>query len=181
MTRKQAIEQAVSVLAEIGNHEETIQILHSISQDLPLHHWSDAAIHDAVEQFILDHGRVPTVTDFKKRGMPPHTVIKQKYGITLQAWLENNYPVSRPSVEETRLKTTGAFVTEYLRLRPRSAETYDRERREGLPCWYTVAVHNGVCRWRALLEKLDLPAYGDLPSQRGRPSFRVDVSIGEGF
>ena len=86
MTRKQALELAVQALAE---NEEAVQVLHTMIDELPLNRWTEDSIFDAVEQFILDHGRVPTTTDFKKRGLPPHTVIKRRFGMTLQGWLLN--------------------------------------------------------------------------------------------
>ena len=87
MTRKQALELAAKALAA---NEEAIQVLHTMIDELPLNRWTEAAIRDSVEQFILDHGRVPTATDFKKRGLPPHTVIKKRFGITLQEWLNRD-------------------------------------------------------------------------------------------
>ena len=69
MTRKQALEAAIRLLAETGQTEETA-VLHTIMEELPLNRWTDEAILDSVEQLILDHGRVPTVSDFKKRCIP---------------------------------------------------------------------------------------------------------------
>ena len=103
MTRKQALALAEQVLSERGQ-DEAAAILHKLSGELPFYSWSEDAIRDAVEQFILDHGRVPTATDFKKRGLPPHTVIKKRFGITLQEWLNKCYPVVKPSEEEKRTR-----------------------------------------------------------------------------
>ena len=92
MTRKQAIIQAVQALSAQGGNEEAIALLQDIYDEMPLIHWSDKSIKDVVEQFIVDNGRVPTVSDFRKKGMPPHTVFKFRYGITLSEWLSTNYP-----------------------------------------------------------------------------------------
>ena len=108
MTRKQALSAAIEALNATGQ-TEAAEILHKLSEELPFFSWSEDAIYDAVEQFILDHGRVPTTTDFKKRGLPPHTVIKRRFGITLQEWLNKNYPALKPSEEEIRVKATDAF------------------------------------------------------------------------
>ena len=83
MTRKQALSTAIEALNAAGQ-TQAAGILHTLSGELPFFSWSEEAIYDAVEQFILDHGRVPTTTDFKKRGLPPHTVIKRRFGVTLQ-------------------------------------------------------------------------------------------------
>ena len=176
MTRKQALESAVRLLAETGRNEEAA-VLHTIMEELPLNRWTDEAIRDSVEQFILDCGRVPTVSDFKKRGLPPHTVIRQKYGITLRAWLDRNYPDRLNAKEESRTEATKAFVLDYLCLMPKSAEEYNRKRMQGSPCWYTVAVHNGVHCWRSLLEKLGLPVFSGVDIPRDREAFHVRVCL----
>ena len=94
MTRKQALSAAIETLNAAGQ-TEAAEILHKLSGELPFFSWSEDAIFDAVEQFILDHGRVPTTTDFKKRGLPPHTVIKRRFGVTLQEWLDQNYLIEK--------------------------------------------------------------------------------------
>ena len=175
MTRKQAITLAIQVLTEAGQNEEAISVLRTLSDELPLVHWSDAAIRDAVDQFILDHARVPTASDFKKRGLPPHTVIKNRYGAALRDWLRENYPVTKPSREAQRKRLTKEFKKEYLRIRPESAEAYNAGRTPGLPCWYTVAVHNRTKRWRGLLEKLKLPVYGNVDLPREAPPLQVNI------
>lgn len=175
MTRKQAIFLAIQALSETGQNEEAIKVLHTISDELPLIHWSDAAIHDAVEQFIIDNGRTPTVSDFRQKGMPPHPVFKQKYGITLSEWLAMHYPVVKPSPEEQRERLTRAFKEEYLRIRPVSAEEYNAKRTAGSPCWFTVAIHNHTKRWRGLLETLELPIYNNINVPRETASLKVNI------
>ena len=83
MTRKQALKQAIRLLSRNPENAEVIEKLQDIHDELPLIHWTDKSIRDSVEQFIADNHRVPTATDFKKAGMPPHPVIKQKYKVTL--------------------------------------------------------------------------------------------------
>lgn len=162
MTRKQALARAMEALADDG---EAVQVLHTMLRELPLNRWTEAAIRDTVEQFILDHGRPPTRSDFKKGCLPPHSVIKLRFGLTLQAWLDQNYPTVKPSPEALHAQATEDFIREYLRLRPVSAEDYNARRARPSRSWYTVAVYNHTRRWRALLEKLELPVY----SRRGEP------------
>ncbi len=175
MTRKQALSLAIQALSESEQNGEAIEVLHTLSEELPLNHWSEAAIRDAVEQFILDNGRVPTATDFKKRGLPPHPVIRRRFGLPLREWLQENYPVHKPPEEERRAEATEAFKAEYLRIRPRSAEEFDAERSPGVRCWYTVAVYNHTSRWRSLLEKLALPVYSRRDPPREPTAFTVSI------
>ena len=174
MTRKQALSLAVQALAEAGRNSEAVDILRVLSDELPLTRWSDAAIRDAVEQFILDHGRVPTATDFKRRGLPPHTVVERRYGVPLRRWLDENYPRPRPDGPSCSAAVNRAFAEDYLRLRPRSAAAFNAGRTPGTPCWQTVAKHNRIRRWRGLLEALSLPVF-PAAERDGPADFRVHI------
>ena len=162
MTRKQALQRAITELAKSPEYAEDIRILQEISDELPLIHWSDSSIRDTVEQFILDNGRVPTASDFKKKGMPPHPVIKQKYKITLGEWLEKHYPVRKPTYEELKEKYTQMFIEDYYRIKPKSQEEFNRGKRPETRGWQTVANYHHTKSWRNLLKKLDLPLYFDM-------------------
>ena len=174
MTRKQALALAIQTLNEAGQ-TEAAEILHTLSGELPLFSWSEAAIYDAVKQFILDHGRVPTTTDFKKRGLPPHTVIKRRFGMTLQEWLEQNYPIVKPSLNEAQAKATEDFIKEYLRIQPTSAEDYNARRAHPSRGWFSIAKYNHTRRWRILLEKLNLPVYNNRGAPNSTPQLKVRV------
>ena len=136
MTRKQALELAVQALA--GN-EEAVQVLHTMIDELPLNRWTEAAIRDSVEQFILDNGRPPLRTDFKKKCLPPHSVIKRRFGVTLQEWLDQNYPTEKTPLDELHAQATQAFIREYLRIQPVSAEDYNARRTHPSRGWYAIA------------------------------------------
>ena len=174
MTRKQALAMAEQVLSERGQ-DEAAAILHKLSGELPFYSWSEDAIYDSVEQFILDHGRIPTATDFKRRGLPPHTVIKKRFGITLQEWLNRDYPVTKPSEEEKRTKATAVFVRDYFHIQPKSADEFNARRTPRTHCWYTVAVYNHTRSWRKLLSKLELPIYNNIDVPRVKPDLKVSV------
>ena len=87
MTRKQALELAAKALAD---NEEAVQVLHTMIAELPLNRWTEDAIRDSVEQFILDNGRPPMRTNFKKKCLPPHSVVKRRFGVTLQECQDHN-------------------------------------------------------------------------------------------
>ena len=158
MTRKQALELAILALAD---NKEAVQILHTIIDEYPLNSWSEAAIRDSVEQFILDYGRVPNTRDFKRRGLPPHTVIKHRFGVNLKEWLEQNYPTAYPPLDELQANATEDFIKEYLRIQPTSAEDYNARRAHPSRGWFAIAKYNHTRRWRILLEKLNLSVYNN--------------------
>ncbi len=162
MTRKQALHKAIEVLSHSDEYVEEIQILTEISAELPLMHWSDSSIRDTIEQFILDNGRVPTTTDFNKKGMPSHPVIKQKYKITLSEWLDKNYPTMKLNREELKVKYTEIFISDYMKIKPKSQEQFNKNRSPDTRGWQTVAQYYGVKSWRNLLKTLNLPLYFDM-------------------
>ena len=174
MTRKQALSAAIEALNAAGQ-TEAAGILHTLSGELPFFSWSKAAIFDAVDQFILDHGRVPTTTDFKKRGLSPHTVIKRRFGVTLQEWLDQNYPTEKTPLDELHAQATQEFIREYLRIQPVSAEYYNARRTHPSRGWYAIAKYNHTRRWRILLEKLGLPIYNNRGTPPSVPQLKVRV------
>ena len=175
MTRKQAIIQAIQALSKIEGHEEAIALLQDIHDEMPLIHWSDKSIRDTVEQFIVDNGRMPTVSDFRKKGMPPHPVIKNKYGITLAEWLKINYPQPEKNTEEEMTDITNDFIYTYNTILPTSSKDFDVRRPNGVKCWATVAQHNGCTNWTSLLKKLSLPSYSRCGHSRDRVAISVSV------
>jgi len=176
MTRKQALNQAIKALSKRKGYEEVIQLLQDIHDELPLIHWSNKSIRDTVEQFILDNnGKIPTASDFKRKGMPPHPVIKQKYKITLGEWLEQNYPTYKPSYEELKEKYTNEFLKDYDRIKPKSQEEFNQNRTKGTRGWQTVAVYYDVKSWRNLVKALGLPLYFPMYRDRVKPQFKVAI------
>ncbi len=175
MTRKQALALAIRLIREDGAQPEAAEILHTLSEELSLTRWTDKAIQDAVEQFILDHGRTPTVTDFKKRRFPPHTVIQNKYRVILRTWLTRNCPSSPSSQDEANAEVTEHFIRDYQRVQPASGEEYNRKRSPGTPCWYTIARYNHVHCWRELLSKQGLPVYSKRPAPEVKPKLTANI------
>ena len=180
MTRKQALEQAIRILTEQGM-EEAAAVLQKLLQELPFRRWTDEAVRDSVEQFILDHGRVPTGGDFKRGGLPPHPVITRLYGMTLRQWLDQNYPISKPTKQQIRKRAANQFREDYLRIRPESAEEFNAKRTQRTYGWYTVARLHQTTRWSELLKKLDLPVYSSRGGPDSPPQLRVKVISDYGF
>lgn len=176
MTRKTALNKAIYILSQIEGNEAIIEKLQDILEEIPLIHWSDKSIHDRVQQFIEEEGRNPTASDFRKKGMPPHPVFKQKYGINLSEWLEKFYPTYRPSNEELEKIYTEEFIKEYERIKPRSADDYEAKRSRNVKCWQTVRARCGLTSWRSLLSYLGLPSYSNVPREYKPMEFDVTVT-----
>ena len=175
MTRKQALHRAIESLSQFPEYTEEVRLLEEISRELPLIHWSDRSIRDTVEQFILDNGRPPTASDFKKAGMPPHTVVQNKYKMPLSQWLNENYPTPKPSAEELKVEYTQAFLEDYHRIKPRSQYEFNQHKRPETRGWQTVAAYHNTRSWRNLLKKLDLPLYFDMKRDHVPANLKVIV------
>ncbi len=175
MTRKQAINQAIQALSKDKKYSETVKLLQDIYDELPLIHWSDKSIRDTVDQFVIDNGRNPTATDFKRKGMPPHPVIKQKYKITLGEWLEQNYPVHKPTYDELKEKYTNEFLLDYDRIKPKSQEEFNDNRTKGTRGWQTLAFYYNVKSWRNLIKTMGLPLYYEMKRDRIPPRIKVNI------
>ncbi len=181
MTRKQALQRAITLLSENPEYAEEVRILQEIGNELPMIHWSDSSIRDTVDQFIIDNGRVPTASDFRKSGMPPHPVIKQKYKITLGEWLEQNYPVRKPTYEDLKEKYTKDFLEDYYRIKPKSQEEFNKKKRPETRGWQTLATYHNTKSWRNLLKALNLPLYFDMRRDHVPAKITVNFHIDYDF
>ena len=176
MTRKNALNKAIQVLSLSEGNEEIIEKLQDLLEEIPLIHWSDKSIHDRVQQFAEEEGRNPTASDFRKKGMPPHPVFKQKYGINLSKWLERYYPTHRPTPEELEKEYSEEFIKEYSRIKPRSADEYEVKRSRGTKSWQTVRSHCNQTSWRGLIRYLGLPFYFNMAKDHVPMEFDYSIS-----
>lgn len=175
MTAKTALQKAISQLSGNKENTEICEKLSDILEDMPLTGWTDRKIRDRIEQFYEDEGRYPTTTDFKKKGMPPHTVFKHRYKMTLSQWLRENYPTPGITYEERKEKHTKAFKEEYLKLAPESSDDFDRRREKGVISWRGLAPYYNVTSWHNLLHALELPVPKPKHTERVKPNFNVTV------
>ena len=175
MTRKEALSKAIKALSEDEGYDEVTTILEDIYEELPLIHWTDKSIRDTVEQFIVDNGRNPSTTDFRKKSMPPHPVIKQKYNVTLSEWLEKNYPNYIPTFEELKRNYTSDFIKEYMQIKPTSGDDFNKRRSKHTKSWQTVAKYHNTSSWIELLDKLSLEKYSRVAKFKHKQSFDVTI------
>ena len=165
MTRKQAVCKALELLCAMEPSEETAEVmtkLEEILHEMPFTRWSEETIHDTLRQFATDHGRNPTSTDLKRKCMPPHPVIKLRFGMAAREFLHKFYPTSPRGYEpppyggKSKEDWTADFIAQFGAIKPTSAEQYDKQRRKNTPSWQTIARYNGEKRWAELLASLGL-------------------------
>jgi len=153
MTRKQALYKVLDAVDDKAIRAKIIEIL----DDMPLTNWSEQSIFDTIDQFAIDNNRLPHVSDFKKKGLPPHTVIKLRFGMNLKEFLEKYYTSkklcsSRLYHQKTKDEWKDIFIRDYIKNKPRSAEGHNKARTKGTPSWQTISVMFGITSgWIGLL------------------------------
>jgi hypothetical protein len=183
MTRKQALHKALEALETLSaptpataapdpatanpdpiDTQAAAEILRGMIADLPLTGWTEKTIFDTIDQFIIDHGRIPTVTDFKKKGLPPHPVIKLRFNMTLREFLDKHYPdqklcSSKIYFPETKEHWRDLFLTDYYANKPCSAEEHNANRTSGTPSWQTIAKMFEIIKWLDWLSFCEITPY----------------------
>ena len=106
ITRKATIYKAISLLEKQGNRQEEIAILQDLATGVPILLWSEKIAKDCIDNFYLDNGRLPTVTDLQKKNaeLPSHPNFKYLFGITASQWLAK-YSDCYVAPKTTRKKT----------------------------------------------------------------------------
>ena len=97
MTRKTALKEAINIVksSEVDTKmkENVIEKLELCISELPFAQWSEAAIFDACDQFIEDHGRPLILNDFQSKELPSHPTVKNRFKMTLKEFRDTYYPL----------------------------------------------------------------------------------------
>jgi len=126
--------------------------------------WSKTAVFTAVNQFILDEGRVPITSDFRRRGMPYPPIIKLHFGLTVGEFLAQHYPGSKLCnshfyYHKTREQWRDDFIEQYHANKPTTAAMYNQMRRSRTPAWVSVAGLFEITKWYDWLNFCDIEPY----------------------
>ena len=150
--------------------EETEAIrskLHEVLEELPLTRWSERTIFDTLTQWAEDHGRNPTVSSLKQKGMPPHPVIKLRFGVNAKEFLDEHFPQEEKAPEYWK----ALFISEYKRMGKPIAEEYNKGRKEGTLSWATVAKLYEIDRWSRWLAFCKLEPKHAPPPKKSKKKF----------
>ena len=139
MTRKQALLKTIKILDTYKNDKEIIivqQKLNEILLDLPLANWSKPAIFDAIDQWIYENKKIPTVRDMAYKGLPSESVIRRRFGLTCKEFLDFYYPIKKLKCQsnkyyfKTKEEWKLIFKEEYEKIKPYTAKEFDKKRKE---------------------------------------------------
>lgn len=182
MTRKQAIIRTIEILNSTPileeEQEELINKLMSCLDELPFTKWTEAAIFDSCDQFILENRRNIRITDFTRAELPNHTVIKNRFKITAKEFRDKYYPL--PLNGAGRYLASGEaqqwkelFIADFHRVKPTEQSAYNLNRARGLPTWATLGKMYGLHCWSALLAHCGLEPYKRAIKQRSSTEYSV--------
>ena len=180
MTRKDALREAIHIVsnARIGKQRKAdiIAGLELCQQELPFSHWSEAAIFDACDTWVQEHGELH-MRAFVSPQMPSHPTIKNRFGMTAREFRDKYYPMKDVSTRSLYYKHSvhewnGLFVKEFNRIRCTGQDDYNCRRDHDLPTWNTMAAMNKCKTWNQLLSKLSLATY-----QKSRPEVKVRITF----
>lgn len=158
MTRKQAILQAISLLQTNSNNKELCVKLQEIYDDMPLTHWSEKAIFDAFDQYILDYGHLPSKAELSNnKNIPTHSTVKNRFNMTLEKFFEKYYG---NYIKKCNSRVYGRFdkdywinnfKEQYVKQDCPSMSEYDKNRNKGTPMSRHLIKICGFKNWNELL------------------------------
>ncbi len=157
-TRKTALLDAIEIVKIAGLPEEQknnlVKMLTLCVTELPFTKWSENAIYDACDQFLLDHGRVPSISEFDRSGLPSHPVVQRRLGISVREFRERYFrdELEKQKAAPDREVILRNFTDEYKRIGFTTQKGYDQHRSAGQPSAQTILKYIGVTSWRDLLK-----------------------------
>ena len=177
MTRREALEEAAEIVAKarIGKRrkEEILAGLALCREELPFAHWSEAAVFDACDTWVREHGSLP-LRAFSSPQMPSCSTVKNRFGMTAREFRDRYYPLEGRAGSRYGQRGAGEwnrlFQEDFRRIRCTGQADYNRRRDRALPTWNTLAGMNGLRTWGALLERMGLVPY---PKERTLGEVRV--------
>lgn len=156
MTRKQALELALNLIEEVNIEEkaEIIKILQNIKDEMPVYKWTKASSIDAVCQWTLENGAAPSISNFREKSLPSHTVLKNLFNMTAKEFLNTYFNEDKLLKLNIKNNKTDIdfFKSEFLKIKPSSAKMYNANRGKNTPTWQFFAKKTKTHKWNDLLK-----------------------------
>lgn len=161
MTRKQALQQAIEIVNESTVDEETrksiVEKLELCISELPFAKWSEEAVFDACDQYILEHKRPLTLKDFASKELPSHPTVRNRFGISLREFRDTYYPLppvpdrTADRIQKDIQEVIREFAEEFKRIEAKTREDYDRRRDRRHPCSASLIRVSKASSWAELM------------------------------
>lgn len=158
MTRKQALSGAIQMLSSDEKNRDICRALEEMRQELPMAHWTQASILDAVQDYIREHGCLPKPGEMNNSmGMPSHMTIRKLFHMTILEFETAYFPEylhrceSRVYHRRDRQYWLEDFKRQYEKLGYPAAKTYQRKRDKGTPGVTHIKKLAGAGSWDELI------------------------------
>lgn len=182
MTRREALRNAIMMLESNRADKEVISKLTEMLDEYPSPHWTKEKIIDAFEDWIKNNGRAPSTTILEKeRCLPSASSIKNSFGITARAFLEEYFPEASRSIYinghgfATPEEWGEKFREEFIRIKATSASDYNKRRDTSIPQYGVIMRILNLSSWDELRGRLSLPSY--VTERKTSPRLAAELEI----
>ena len=190
MTRKQAVLRAIELLSKNQENQEICKVLENLANELPLAHWTENSILDAVEQFFAENNKLPSSLDYLKVDYLPNRItIKNKLGLTMDEFYDKYYGniyYNNNSIYNHKDKSywINIFKEQYEKHNCPGLNDFNKVRDEGTPSVVTYCKIAGVDTWNELLTYCGYPIigqnqYSKVKPKREKKSYNVVCNFNE--
>ena len=182
MTRKQALLEVLQILETQQQTKQICEIKEKINEilsELPITSWSKQTIFDTLDQFAIDNNRNPTVTDLKLKDMPSHPSIANRFKMSANDFLSLYYPKkcsSKIFSSKTKEEWLELFIIDYEKIKPYSADEYNKNRGKNQPAWNTLAKMFDFKSWERLKSLAKVKTYNrHREVKENKINFNIDI------
>ena len=163
MTRKQALNEAINKLSKNKANKEICETLQLISNEIHLSHWSEEHIFDAFNQYINEHGYLPSKSEIDKElSLPSYSMVKYKFKMPLKEFYNKYYSkytnLCQSSIYNKRPVSYWIedFKNQYKNLNYPTMKNYDKNRKPNTPCAQHLIKLTNSKTWNNMLNEFDL-------------------------
>lgn len=174
MTRKQALLCAIELIGD--TRPELTSKLQEMVEDMPMSHWSEAACYDAIDEYYLTHGKLPSTSEMNRNpSLPSHSTIENRFKMTALEWLR----LRQDYVPRLADSTIEAFKSEFERIQPTSAAEYNERRNKDMAVWQTVSArYTASNSFRRLLEYAGIEPLPPKNAPRKQTEYQITTTGG---
>lgn len=168
MTRKQALIQAITILAVNEENREIINKFEEMIDEYPSFTWTEKSILDAIENYAVEHDNtLPHSKELTtENGLPSNTVINNKFGFTsMDKFFRQFFPllnrkdkrVNSPYKQKGQKYYLETFMENYIRIQKQleikyvDLRAYDKYKEENTPHSCTIIKNCGCKSYNDLL------------------------------
>lgn len=158
-TNKRALEIAIDAISSLPPTEENqaaIETLVKMRRSKWNTHWTKESICEALDKWVAEHGRAPTVTNLCEEGMPAAVTIQTHFDIPAKTFLRHRYSDYIKEKEnkygfKTKEDWIQCFREQFYKHNRPTSSAYNVVRDPDTPTFYTIMNNTGISTWKELM------------------------------